>query len=61
MTYFDCFVIGSWMFALGWFLGAIYAQNQDEETQIVRMGGEAEPCPDCEAWRLPALASASAD
>jgi len=61
MTYFDCFVIGSWMFALGWFIGAIYVQNEKEETPIVRIGGEAEPCPDREAWRLSALASASAD
>jgi len=56
MLYFDCFVIGSWMFALGWFLGAIYGQNLNEETEILRLSGEAEPCLDCEAWRLSALA-----
>lgn len=30
MPYFDCFVVGSWMFAIGWFLGAIHVQERDE-------------------------------
>jgi hypothetical protein len=66
MTYFDCFVVGSWMFALGWFLGAVYMQNHNEETaneetQSPRVSQEPERCPECEAWRLPAGASAAAD
>lgn len=57
MTYFDCFVVGSWMFVLGWFFGAVYMQNRAEETQTPRVTEEAEPerCPECEAWRLPVL------
>ncbi len=61
MTYFDCFVVGSWMFAFGWFLGAVYVQNHDEETQSQCASQETERCPECEAWRLPDLASATAD
>jgi hypothetical protein len=61
MLYFDCFVVGSWMFALGWFLGAIYVQNRNEETDGVHITGESEPCPHCDAWRLPVAASANAD
>jgi hypothetical protein len=66
MTYFDCFVVGSWMFALGWFLGAVYMQNHNEEsaneeTQSLPVTEKPEPCPECEAWRLPVAASAAAD
>ena len=62
MTYFDCFVVGSWMFAMGWFLGAIYVQNLTEETESPRVvEQQPERCTECEAWRLPAMASASAD
>jgi len=49
------------MFAFGWFLGAIYVQNQSEETEIFRISGELEPCADGEAWRVPEVASAGAD
>ena len=31
MTYFDCFVVGAWAFAFGWFFGAIYVQNHKNE------------------------------
>jgi len=61
MTYFDCFVVGSWMFAIGWFLGAIYVQNCNEKTESPRVSEKLEPCTECEAWRLPVAASASAD
>jgi hypothetical protein len=61
MTYFDCFVVGSWMFAMGWFLGAVHMQNHTEETESPRVSEKPELCPECEAWRLPAVASASAD
>jgi len=60
MTYFDCFVVGSWMFVTGWFLGAIYVQSFTEKTESsdvtenLEIVIEApEPCPQCEAWRLP--------
>jgi len=61
MTYFDCFVIGAWMFAIGWSLGAIYVQNHNEETQISQVSEKPERCAEREAWRLPVVASASAD
>jgi len=61
MLYFDCFVIGSWMFAIGLFVGAIYVQNHNEETESPRAPEKLEPCMECEAWRLPVAASASAD
>jgi len=60
MPYFDCFMTGSWMFALGWFLGAIYVQNHNEETEIPRVSEQPER--GSEVWPVPALASsASAD
>jgi len=61
MTYFDCFVLLAWAFAFGWFFGAIYVQNHKEETERSRVSEKPEPCPDCEAWRLPVSASAAAD
>jgi uncharacterized protein with PIN domain len=70
MTYFDCFVVGSWIFVIGWYLGAIYVQNRSEETESPRLIEETESprlsekserCPECEAWRVPVAASASAD
>ncbi len=72
MLYFDCFVAGSWMFVLGWYVGAIYVQNHNEKresshvaeslrvTESARLS-EPERCTECEAWRLPVAASASAD
>ena len=67
MTYFDCFVVGSWMFVIGWYVGAIYMQNRNEEgekprvTKTLRLVEEPERSSGCEAWRLPVAASASAD
>jgi len=67
MTYFDCFVVGAWMFAIGWFLGAIYVQNHNEKTESPHVSEKLdvtekpERCPECEAWRLPVSASAAAD
>ena len=26
-------MVGAWMFAFGWFLGAVYVQNQNEKTE----------------------------
>ncbi len=72
MTYFDCFVAGSWMFVLGWYVGAIYVQNHNEKresphvaeslrvTESARLS-QPERCTECEAWRLPVVASASFD
>jgi hypothetical protein len=59
MTYFDCFVVGSWMFAIGWFLGAVYIQNQNEKAESPRVSEIAKQGTECEAWRLPAVASAA--
>ena len=61
MTYFDCFVVGAWMFAIGWFFGAVYVQNQNEKTEKPPVAEQPEPCPECQAWRLPNTASVSAD
>jgi len=49
------------MFAIGWFLGAIYVQNHGEKTESLRVTEEPERCPECEAWRIPIAASAAAD
>jgi len=61
MTYFDCFAIAEWMFAIGWFLGAIYVQNQNEKKESSHTIKKLEPRTQCEALRLPVAASASAD
>jgi len=61
MLYFDCFVVASWMFAIGWFLGAIYIQNQNEQKESLRVTEAPERSPECEAWRLPDGLSAAAD
>lgn len=58
MTYFDCFVVGAWTFATGWFIGAIYMQNRNEKTAGADAVEKPESCPDCEAWRLPAVSRA---
>ena len=55
MPYFDCFMIGAWMFAMGWFLGAVYVQNHEEKTEHPKRSPEGEAC------RRAVLASASAD
>jgi hypothetical protein len=59
MTYFDCFAVVSMMFSIGWFLGAIYVQDHNEETESPRVSEQPER--ESEAWRVPAVASASAD
>jgi len=61
MTYFDCFMLGAWTFAIGWLLGAIYVQNRKEKTASPRAVKELEPCTECDEWRLPVAASAGAD
>lgn len=61
MTYFDCFVLAAWAFAFGWFFGAIYVQNHQEETASPRVSENPEPRLEREAWRLPVSASAAAD
>jgi hypothetical protein len=42
MTLFDCFLLGSWAFAFGWFFGAIYVQNQKEEPPGLGLAKKAE-------------------
>ncbi len=72
MTYFDCFVAGSWMFVLGWYVGAIYVQNHNEKRESPRASEklekwspraneELEPCAECDAWRVPTAAIVLAD
>lgn len=67
MSYFDCFVAASWMFVLGWYVGAIHVQNHNQKresprvTESARVSEKPEQCPECEAWRLPLAASAGAD
>jgi hypothetical protein len=61
MPYFDCFVVGAWAFAFGWFFGAIYVQNHNEKNESPRVIEQPERCPECEAWRLPVSATAAAD
>lgn len=61
MTYFDCCVAGAWMFAIGWFWGAIYVQNHGEKTESPSVSEKPEPSPEYEAWRVPMAGSAAAD
>jgi len=57
MTYFDCFVVGAWTFVIGWFIGALYVQNQQEEegAEIVE---KPELVPDRDELRFPNAAGA---
>jgi hypothetical protein len=61
MLYFHYFMVGSWMFAMGWFFGAIYVQNRNEKTESPHVSEKPGRCPECEEWRLPVAASAAAD
>jgi hypothetical protein len=61
MLYFDCFVIGAWMFAIGWFLGAVYVQNHKGKRERPRASEKPDLCPKAEAWRLPVAAGTGAD
>jgi len=54
MTYFHCFMVAAWMFAIGWFLGAIYVQGQTEQTESPQVSEVEESGPNCDA--LPAVA-----
>ena len=54
MTYFDCFVLVAWTFVIGWFAGAIFMQNRSEQKKTTRAVVKPEPCPNCDALRLPA-------
>ncbi|HXZ33115.1 MAG TPA: hypothetical protein VEH30_12620 [Terriglobales bacterium] len=61
MPYFYCLLAGSWMFALGWFLGAIYVQNQNDKTPTSIVGEQQVAYPDFETWRLGVGAAGAAD
>jgi hypothetical protein len=61
MTYFGCYVVGSWMFAIGWFLGAIQMQNHPEETESPAAKEPEKLEPEREAWGLSMAASSGAD
>jgi hypothetical protein len=58
LTYFDCFVVGSWMLVIGWYLGAIYVQNQNEKTETPGVAEKPEPCPECQVMEISAVAGA---
>jgi hypothetical protein len=60
MTYFDCFVVGAWMFAIGWALGAIHVQNQTEKTGMPPVVEQPDMSPECEALPLAVTASTCA-
>jgi hypothetical protein len=60
MTYFDCFVAASWALAIGWFLGAIYIQNQNQKAESPCLAQEPETSSHADAWGLPAVSNASA-
>jgi hypothetical protein len=60
MTYFDCFVAASWAFAIGWFFGAIYVQNQNEKAESPRLAQEPETSLRVETLEFPAVSSANA-
>ncbi len=43
MMYFDCFVVGAWALAFGWFFGAIYVQNHKGEPAKRRSAERPKP------------------
>ena len=43
MTYFDCFIVGAWAIAFGWFFGAVYVQNRGDEPANLRLAERPEP------------------
>ncbi len=47
------------MFAIGWFLGAVYVQHHNEKKERPRASEKLELCTECEAWRLSVVASAA--
>jgi len=61
MLYFDCFLVAAWTFAFGWFLGTVYAQNQNEKRERPRVSEIPERSPEFQAWRFPSAASIAAD
>jgi hypothetical protein len=69
MTYFDCLIAGAWMFAIGWFLGATYVQNQKKKTEKTQSPSaieksvpseSVEQCNEREAWRAVEIGTAGA-
>jgi hypothetical protein len=53
MLCFFYFMVGSWMFGIGWFLGTVYVQHHNERTE--------EQCIEYEARRVLGVAGAGAD
>lgn len=58
MTYFDCFLIVAWTFAIGWAVGAIYMQSHSLRDKKPRAVAKPDQCPDCHALRLPSVNNA---
>jgi hypothetical protein len=61
MAYFNCFLAGSWMFVIGWYLGAIYMQNRNQEKPVSLPAEAPESYVEREGWQVPAPASVAAD
>ena len=59
MPYFHFFVVGSWTFVIGWFVGSIYAQHLAEKAQSSRLSERPEVCPRCQEWRFPVMTSST--
>jgi hypothetical protein len=60
MTYFDAFVVGAWMFAMGVVVWS-HLRAEPGKMESTRVSEKPEQCSDCESWRSPAVASASDD
>jgi|HubBroStandDraft_4_1064222.scaffolds.fasta_scaffold341758_2 hypothetical protein len=60
MTYFDSFVVGSWMFAIGVVLWS-HLRAEPEKTESPGVSEKPERRSDCESWRSPAVPSDSFD
>jgi hypothetical protein len=60
-VYLDCFLAGSWMLTFGWFLGAIYAQRDNEKVERQRRNEIRRLSTESETQRSPVAAPTSAD
>lgn len=61
MPYFECFLAGSWMLVIGWYLGAIYTQNRSEKKEIPPATEEPGSSAVWERWRVPTTDGVAAD
>jgi len=64
MTYFDffdCFIVGAWACAFGWFFEAVYVQNRSDEPANLRLAESPEPADLVEIPRDAVSSAAAAD